>query len=726
MTLETGFLLNNRYRIRAVLGQGGMGAVYHATDENLGVKVAVKENFFQNESFARQFQTEAKILANLRHPNLPRVFDYFIIPHQGQYLVMDYIEGEDLRQWIQRRGMISEAEVIQIGIAVCDALAYLHSRKPPIIHRDIKPGNVKITPEGEVVLVDFGLAKIMHSGEDTAAAARAMTPGYSPPEQYGTAPTEPRSDIYSLGATLYAALTGMIPEDSLTQATGKAKLTPIRTHNDKVSPRLAKVIEKSLQIRVNDRYHSAHALKEALLKVQAGYAPEKQTPVNLKAALQGNGNGNAINKPAANAADDDVAAPPAEKAGLPKFMRVLRLIDGAWVVLLITLIFFLISLIASVMLDARKTSQAQGAALVDEPTLSATDVEIAITEATTETVLPVVESPTATLQPTHTTTQQPTLTATPQPTATQTPQPSATHTPTLALSPSATATGGGMGLLAYVSEQTNLPQIWLLDVNSGSTWQLTEEAEGACQPDWAPDGARLVFTSPCLKRSERYPGSLLYIIDINTRLVTALPPMIYGGYDADWSPDGNRMVFTVMENETEQIYLLFLDDNRLIRLSDGQFNDRQPAWSPDGSKIAFIRTRYYDQIWLMSAEGSEAEQFSMSGTTNNWQPAWSADGSIIYFNQGIKPNSPFPVLMAMRLTDKGTYAEYRIKQQGMTDYEYLISAVDASPDGYWLAFELYRVSGNHDVYIMPPAGAIPTRLTTDMAEDYNPVWQPIP
>src|SRR5512142_1467313 len=125
MTLERGTLLHKRYRIVEILGQGGMGSVYRAIDENLGVEVAVKDNLFTTEEYARQFRREAVILASLRHPNLPRVTDHFVIEGQGQYLVMDYIEGEDLRQRMDRVGVISEEEAILIGAAMCDALSYL-------------------------------------------------------------------------------------------------------------------------------------------------------------------------------------------------------------------------------------------------------------------------------------------------------------------------------------------------------------------------------------------------------------------------------------------------------------------------------------------------------------------------------------------------------------------------------------------------------------------------
>ena len=263
-TLERGALLHKRYRIVEILGQGGMGSVYRAVDENLGMDVAVKENLFTSDEYARQFRLEAVILANLRHPNLPRVTDHFVIGDQGQYLIMDYIEGEDLRQRMERAGSISEEEAILVGAAMCDALQYLHTRKPAVIHRDVKPGNVRITSDGHIYLVDFGLAKLVKGSQATTTGARAMTPGYSPPEQYGTARTDPRTDVYSLGATLYAALTGIIPEDGLSRAMDNVELTPLRKRNPKVSRKLANAIEKAMAIRPDDRFQSAEEFKQAL------------------------------------------------------------------------------------------------------------------------------------------------------------------------------------------------------------------------------------------------------------------------------------------------------------------------------------------------------------------------------------------------------------------------------------------------------------------------------
>jgi len=204
----------------------------------------------------------------LRHPNLPRVSDHFVVDGQGQYLVMDYIAGEDLRERMDRIGIIPEADVLIMGAAICDALTYMHTQNPPVLHRDIKPGNVKITPQGRIYLVDFGLAKVVHAGQQTNTGARAMTPGYSPPEQYGAARTDHRSDIYSLGATMYAALVGVIPEDSLARTMEQIALTPIRKRNPKISRRTANAIEKALEVHPDDRFQSAAEFKQALLNAR--------------------------------------------------------------------------------------------------------------------------------------------------------------------------------------------------------------------------------------------------------------------------------------------------------------------------------------------------------------------------------------------------------------------------------------------------------------------------
>ncbi|HET59113.1 MAG TPA: serine/threonine protein kinase, partial [Chloroflexi bacterium] len=266
MALEVGQQLRDRYKILSVIAQGGMGAIYEATDEVLGIKVAVKENLFSQEVAIRQFKAEAQILASLRHPNLPRVTDHFEIPGQGQYLIMDFVYGADLKDLLNDNGAFSEEEAIRIGIEVSKALDYLHKRKPPVIHRDIKPGNIKISDTGEVHLVDFGLAKQAIVGEQTLTGAQALTPGFAPPEQYGQG-TDYRTDIYSLGATLYAAVTMEAPIDGLSRAAGNDTWINIQEKNPKISPRFNEAINKAMAIKVAERFQSAEEFLQALSSI---------------------------------------------------------------------------------------------------------------------------------------------------------------------------------------------------------------------------------------------------------------------------------------------------------------------------------------------------------------------------------------------------------------------------------------------------------------------------
>src|SRR3990172_5842811 len=184
MTLVPGTRLRDRYRVDRVLGQGGFGAVYLAFDERLGIACALKENRNLGPEAGRQFQREAELLAKLRHPHLPRVTHHFVEGRQ-QYLVMDYIEGEDLSDRMQRLGPLPLDEVVHWSEQIGQALTYLHALDPPVIHRDIKPANIKITPAGDAVLVHFGIAKMSSADQSTSTSAKGLTPGFAPPEQYG-------------------------------------------------------------------------------------------------------------------------------------------------------------------------------------------------------------------------------------------------------------------------------------------------------------------------------------------------------------------------------------------------------------------------------------------------------------------------------------------------------------------------------------------------------------
>ena len=266
--LATGTMLVERYRIVKMLGRGGFGAVYKAWDTRLNSPCAVKENFDTNTESERQFAREASLLAGMRHPHLPVMIDHFIIPGQGQYLVMDFVAGDDLLSILEKTGQpLDEAQVLPWFIQVCDALNYLHSRKQPVIHRDLKPANIRITPDGDAMLVDFGIAKTFDPSSKTTMGARAVTPGYSPPEQYGFGSTDARSDIYALGASLYTLLTAKLPVESVQRTVGVA-LPPPRSLNPRISPATEAIILKAMALLPANRFQTGAEFKAALSRAQ--------------------------------------------------------------------------------------------------------------------------------------------------------------------------------------------------------------------------------------------------------------------------------------------------------------------------------------------------------------------------------------------------------------------------------------------------------------------------
>ncbi|MBN2045509.1 MAG: serine/threonine-protein kinase [Anaerolineales bacterium] len=728
MTLERDSILNGRYRILEILGQGGMGAVYHAKDDNLDVHVAVKENLFTSDEYSRQFRREANILATMRHPNLPRVIDHFEIQNQGQYMVMDFIEGEDLRQRMDRIGSLMDEEVIIIGAAICDALEYLHTRDPIILHRDIKPGNIKVNPNGEVYLVDFGLAKIVDGSQVTTTGARAMTPGYSSPEQYGTARTDERSDIYSLGATLYAALTNTIPEDGLARAMEQADLTPIRKRNPKVSRRVASAVEKALAIHPEDRFQKAGDFKNALLQSSNATRQIQNSeeltiippPADVVADVMA---GNRVHVKGAK--EPEITGSSSTRRKRLKRRRIRRTIFA-------TLIVLISALIGWVAMGLPGKEAVSG--IVPEGWIAYAS-NFSATLMPGEPTTPVVE--------------EPTLTATieeviPEPTATQTPTP--TVTPTITPSPTPIRVPGvptptpapadyDMPFpgeqLAYVSLRENSTgvtsaQIWLHSFADGSERQLTKMQGGACQPDWSPDGRLLAFISPCAGNQRVYTDALIYVLDMQTTEVTQLAVEV-GSFDPAWSPDGSSMLFTRAENIlASSIYRINTSDSTIEEMTHGDRLAYNPAWSPEGDRFVFS-TNSAGHYFLYIVENDPTalpEVFARITGRQYVKPTWSVDNTIV-FSTG--PEDSFMSMWQMPAS-----------MLGASDFSYLETPVnpdtnrvpeldpDFNSSGHWIAYESWPDGGNRDIYIIRDDGQLIMRVTEELRDDFDPAWRPYP
>jgi serine/threonine protein kinase/Tol biopolymer transport system component len=734
--MEEGSLLKNRYRIQEVLGRGGMGAVYRAIDESLNVPVAVKENFFtEEEDYIRQFRREATILANLRHPNLPRVTDHFVIEGQGQYLVMDYIDGEDLRHRVERLGALSGKEVLLLGIAITDALNYLHTLDPPVVHRDIKPGNIKVDPAGNVYLVDFGLVKVLRDSKETTTGARGLTPGYSPPEQYGGARTDARSDIYALGATLYSVLTGSPPEDSLARAMNQIQLTSIRTRNKKVSPEVAEVIEKALAVQPEDRFQTAARFHKALMdasetvsrKVASGDVtvtpppdrtldmPEKVAktteipksasaptyqPAPAPTAYQ------QVSQPSYPPQQEQPLSQPQYPPAQPVYDTQPRRRSNLWVLGLMA-----IGIILSI--------AAAGFFII--PKLLDGNLPIVALDAT--------NTPTYTLAP-------PTSTLAPTPdeaaavsTATNTLEPTDANTTTAVPTdtPAATPQGGGLGRVAFASSAGGAkPQIWIMNVDGSELIQVTDEIAGACQPDWSPDGTQLVFISPCTRNTDSYPGAGLFIVNADGSGVVPLPSSPAGDYDPSWSPAGDLIAFTSLRDGRPQIYSIDVTTREANNLSNSNSYDFQPSWSLDGELLLFVTTRVGPtQIWYMGKGGNPdwgvvtRTDIQLGERYKNFDPVWSPDGETIIFTQ---EGYAVPRLRAT-YWDNGS-SNRGWQEFNVTDNLAPMLEADFSADGNWIAFESYPQGDNHDIYIMTVAATSLQRLTTDPAYDFDAAWSP--
>jgi serine/threonine protein kinase/Tol biopolymer transport system component len=726
-SLERGAQLHKRYRIVEILGQGGMGSVYRAEDENLGMDVAVKENLFTSDEYARQFRLEAVILANLRHPNLPRVTDHFVIGDQGQYLIMDYIEGEDLRQRMERAGSISEEEAILVGVAMCDALQYLHTRKPAVIHRDVKPGNIRITSDGHIFLVDFGLAKLVKGSQATTTGARAMTPGYSPPEQYGTARTDPRTDVYSLGASLYAALTGIIPEDGLSRAMDNVDLTPLRKRNPKVSRKLANAIEKAMSVRPDDRFQSAEEFKQALatsnvktqrLEGEITIEPSPQTVEIIE-------NGNLAQElPAAENSPPAPPPPPSKPHKIQKFFSKPIRRTSFWVFLSFFLLAILIALF-SILIFGSPVSKGFLALLAPpahhSPTATATtEIKNTLLSARTNAATPILinaAAPTNTLVPTVY-------------------KPSLTLPPTQKLGPTPTLLGGGYSQIAFVSDRKGAPQIFIVNSDGTNLQQITDFSGGACQPAWSPDGLHIVFTSPCQEQAidsrGNYLKAKLFIINFDGSRLAEIPSVKKGSFDPAWSPDGKRIAFTFLSNGSAQINVIDLSDNSITPITQSSTDtrmpdwSRQPAWSPDGKLILYTghsRLNNALQIWVMSELGQNQTMLINRGPTYwDFLPSWSPDGKTILFNE----TSGAQALGWLMIFD---YQNRQTAQAVHWRSGTVATHGSFSPDGLWLIFQSIDTTcvdcRNFLIYIVRNAsGNTPVRLASGSSENFDPAWRP--
>ncbi|MCC6146758.1 MAG: PD40 domain-containing protein, partial [Anaerolineaceae bacterium] len=498
------------------------------------------------------------------------------------------------------------------------------------------------------------------------------------------------------------ALTGVIPEDGLARATGKAQLTPLRQIQPKIDRRLAAVIEKSLEVEPEDRFQSAADLKVALIEAGNLSQLTQQRPL--------------VSPPPPDYDEEKVApakaVPEALYGGAPKSSKRRRAQRRAWVLGSILTILLVLA----------------GSAYYLQPPIPASWLgwlpqQPFPSPSISPSAMPSVSS-TVVLLPTETEIVQNTPVITPEASQTLLPVSSPVIIKSTATVPQPVPLGGADGEIAFVSKRTGTMQIWTMKSDGTQQRQLTNLTQGACQPHWSPDGKQLAIISPCYKKDLIYTDSKIYILNADGSNPKPLPVGQEGDFDPAWSPDGKRLAFSSIRTGVPHIFVYNFEDNSLSELSDTRFSDIQPAWSPGGKQLAISRKNLYYHIWIISDLGQTQFQYSSSGDVNDLWPVWSHDNQFIMYGRS-RENPFLPWLLKLNYEDRGSGREERIPNAGTADFGRPIAAASLSPDQQWFAYEGWPDGNNHDIYIKSfnvEESAI--RLTTDPELDFSPVWKP--
>jgi len=686
MELMSGSILKDRYVIKEQLGKGGMGAVYLAEDRALDQLVAVKSNAISSEQGRRQFEREARLLAKLRHPNLPLVFDHFILDNV-QYLVMDYIPGEDLNNRLKQEGPQAVVDVLQWAEQIGSALNYLHSQDPPVIHRDIKPANLKLTPDGKVVLVDFGIAKANEG--DTTVGARGYSPGYAPPEQYSNAITGPYSDQYSMAATIYALLTGGPPPESVSMLLGQETLSSTRNFSKDIPQHVDSAIQKAMSVEPGNRFSSITQFIRSLADPAA--LAEETLPV-----------GKVEQAVPPTHADQTILAGSKNRGWI-------------WAVSAVVLVvvvlggFFLVRGMGSGDADQQADFQTQTAAVIaavpsDTPAPEPTDTEV------------------PTQEPTFT----PEITSTP----TSTIEPTITVTPT----PEPTPLGRG-GKIVFVSkrDENKFEQIYVMESDGSNVTQLTFDEVDKSWPMWSPDGTKIVYAADggFGPYNSRYRQDI-WVMDADGSNQTNLTLFQTDDVDPAWTPDGTQIVWVSYRfGGTRQLMIMNADGSNPERLSR-EFEEYNPTFSPDGSVMMFSSTFFFTLNIRIPIPENELLENQVSGPYDYTElfddrydepgrigkaiePAWSPDGNFIAFVRTTGNNRHIYVV------------DYNSGGATLTDLTKIAQNYDPawSPDSRWIVFATSR-DGNMEIYTMDFAGRFLKNLTNHPADDKMPHWQTVP
>lgn len=700
MDLQPETILHERYKIIKLLGQGGMGSVYLAWDQTLDTQVAVKSNFNPAPESVDQFLREARLLAALRHPNLPRVTDYFVIDKE-QFLVMDFIPGDDLNQGLKERGSQPLETVLAWSAQLADALNYMHSQTPPVVHRDIKPANIKLTPDGKAILVDFGIAKVDNDQTHTATGAEGYTPGYAPPEQYGRGRTGPYSDQFSLAATMYALLTTIKPADSIQRVMGKATLHAPHKLNPGIPENVSDALLKAMSLQTEDRFASVAEFKAALDNPDFHLDDLTRDEITSTPKRRPSDPDRVPIAPT----DRTVVAPSGKKKNKRTALVIGILAAIAVVCLLPVVLLLFVFPNSPVYLLAGRQDTATPAEAVAVVTPEETQAEVTVVEVT---------------RPSPTFTQAPSMTLTDQPTPTLTPE-----------------FIGQSGAIAFASDrgEDGIVQIWTMrvirtpqgDVRADSFTQLTFSEGDKDQPVWSPDGSQIAFVAP----GGADDGLDIWVMDANGGNPVNLTQHAGDEFDPAWSPDGKLIAFThhLRDAGSTPIYALTVikpDGTGRLRLSE-DFVEWDPAFSPDGKWMLYIISAsshdyfYFRADWNNFAEPKAFDLRALFGEFGEVSdPTWAPLGDQFAYVEINGDRQDIVHVTYVQMEQNGLHqpTAYVLTETGHE------SDPAWSPDALWLAFTSTR-DNQTEIYLMPTTGRPQVNLTARPGVDRSPDWMPV-
>lgn len=673
-----------------------MGEVYLAMDETLDTKVAVKANHNLSQHTSSQFIREAKLLASLKHPNLPRVIDYFT-ENDSQYLVMDFIPGENLKELVESKKHFTFEQIQKWAAQLGRALTYLHTQEIPIYHRDIKPANIKVTPAGDVVLVDFGIAKTGDASQETQTGAWAFSPGFAPPEQVSGMRTGPYSDQFSLASTIYYLFAGKPPADSARRLMGEEEYITLNKINTSIPAYFAAAIDKALSIKPEGRFSNVTSFVEALTNPNA--LPETEAAQRTVMI-----NRTPVPPPVQT---------PFNQPGSDSSAQVRKKTSPVWMILGV-LAFIGVVIGGYFALKAAGIIGTTAAAL---PTATQQAQQVDTPTSTSEAEI----TPTATVEA-----ATPTLTTTPT------------------ADPAAFVPIGNGGKVAFISDRQGdgYQQVWMMEVGydgnnklvGQNLQQLTFSADNKSSPAWSPDGTKIIYSGWSTQMSVNGSSFAddIWMIDITQPDTPPVDLSLRVGDDryAAWSPTNKLIAFTsyYREDKTPQLVVMNSDGSKQELLSIMGFSDTYATWSPNGDWLLYTYTtgelhvlQMISLFNIVKKSPRTPQDFQKFDRTSNEgrlgnvsEPAFSFDGSMLAYTHvfGGKSN-----IYTAVYSDRGRTSA----QLTDTDKDF---APCWSSDNKWILFTSER-DGDPELYIMDAAGGNQTNLSQFSSTDKDPAWQPM-